>query len=215
TERSLVYLFSLMSVASATDHAVSLSASHSAAESQAAASWELRTDSGIQIGLRGRAGQVHAVYLDGWPVSDGVALSGAGMLTLPLIHTDSVLLDLRTESGLRWLNATETTAPQSTNVVGLFQIGPVATMPVTDRFAAQLGWSALLNQQLSPTLTSDSIGQVLIGGGAIALTEDLQLSALAETGGLFGYDGDGAKYLLRGTVGIRWMPDQANHWFNL
>lgn len=46
----------------------------------------------------------------------------------------------------------------------------------------------------------------------VAATDDLQLAVLGETGGLYGYDGDGGKYAARLGVSLRVVPGAAKSW---
>ena len=69
-------------------------------------------------------------------------------------------------------------------------------------------------QQRSPSVATETLGQLLLGGVTLAVTDDVQVHLRLETGGLYGFDGDGAKVLTRATVGVRLVPGQAASWLN-
>jgi hypothetical protein len=204
--------------ARAADLLVGVGAALSPAEPRLAAEARVRRPGGLQAGAELRVGQARAVYLDGWPVSAGTTTSALLGVGLPLVDARRAHLDLRIDGGLRWLAADALPAsapvgPQQT--AWALEASPLATLPVGDHHAVQIGWTAVFQQQLQPRVATDATGQLVRVGVAGALGDAVQWHARAEAGGLFGYDGDGAKALVRATAGLRFVPGHASDWFNL
>ena len=74
---------------------------------------------------------------------------------------------------------------RSASLALLTELGPRATITLADGVAVWLGFDNIV---------------------------DLQLALLGETGGLFGYDGDGAKYTARVGMSVRFVPRVAREW---
>ncbi|MCK6522276.1 hypothetical protein L6R49_12640 [Myxococcota bacterium] len=201
--------------------AVGLNGALSAAEPRLAAQARWRTPSSAWLGAELRLGDARALYLDGWPVSEGRTLTALIGGSAPLTSVGGASIDLQVAGGLRTLSAEVPTPDEAAGAVipeqswgWLVEVTPMATLPVGDRGAAQLGWTAIYAQQRSPRAATETLGQVLVGGYTLAVTDDVQVHLRMETGGLYGFDGDGAKVLARGTVGVRLVPGQAASWLN-
>ncbi|MFT5583263.1 MAG: hypothetical protein ACI9VR_000841 [Cognaticolwellia sp.] len=83
------------------------------------------------------------------------------------------------------------------------------------RAALRLGWSFKYAMELDPVVATEAQAFIIRGGASLTLSPTVQLAALVESGWGFGFDGDGAKYLNRGTLGVRWIPGSETSWFNL
>ena len=171
-------------------------------------------DSSLQVGVYLRGQQVSGAFIDGWPVTEGTATSGLLGLTLPLVAGDALRLDVEVESGLRTLQATQTQAEASQSLTLIADLGPVATLAVQDGLAIRLGWMQLTHLQVQPGSALDAQGSLLRGGVVFAPTPDLQLAIDGQTGGVFGFDGDGGKYLAQVGAQVRWVPGAAASWTN-
>ena len=116
-------------------------------------------------------------------------------------------IDLQVDTGLRLLQTSEPVGDDlSRSLTLLNSLRPLATLTVHEAVDLQLGWTARFDLQRAPTPAADAFGQVLLAGAVVHLSPGLDLALRAETGGLYGYDGDGAKYLTRGGLGLRWFP---------
>ena len=199
----------------APDQAVQVAGALSPAEARVRLGWRQRWASGLQAGAEVRLGSAQALYLDGWPVDGGTTLGALGQLSLPLAHSGPVALDLRIDGGPTLLAADEATPSGARSLGARLEVSPLATVALREGLAGQLGWTLVTGLQLQPGFAVDALGQVLVAGGVVALSDSLQLSVRGETGGLYGYNGDGGKYLVRGGVGLRWIPGSADRWLNL
>ncbi len=200
--------------ADAAEQAVTLSGAWSGAEPRVELGTFRRLDSGVQLGAMVQVGQARGVYLDGWPVTGGRTRAVLGSVTVPLIQR-GVQMDLRLDLGPQFLAATETTGPHSSAFGVRGVLSPMATVPLGERAALRLGWSFKYAMELDPVRDTEAQAFIIRGGVNLALSQSVQLAALVESGSVFGFDGDGAKYLNRGTLGVRWTPASATPWFNL
>ncbi|MDX2091436.1 MAG: hypothetical protein SFX73_26485 [Kofleriaceae bacterium] len=74
------------------------------------------------------------------------------------------------------------------------------------RVRGVLGIALPLWVAVRPSVEPDELSQLTRGGVEIAVGKDLWATAMAEVGGAFGYDGDGAKFRAGAQVGVKWMP---------
>jgi hypothetical protein len=224
-------LVSLLTLAIFTPHAAAepvesglafgLSGAVSPAEPRIVAQARLRAPSSAWLGAEVRLGDARALYLDGWPVSEGRSLSGLVGGSAPLASSGGASIDLQVHGGLRALSAEVPSPEDAAGAVipgqswgWLVEVTPMGTLPLGARGAAQLGWTAIFSQQRSPSVATETLGQLLVGGVTLAVTDDVQVHLRLETGGLYGFDGDGGKVLTRATVGVRLVPGQAASWLN-
>lgn len=201
--------------------AVGLSGALSAAEPRLTAQGRWRAPSSAWLGAELRLGDARALYLDGWPVSEGRTLTALIGGSAPLVTQGGASIDLQVAGGLRTLSAEVPTPAEAAGTVipeqswgWVMEVSPIGTLPLGERGAAQLGWTVIFSQQRSPSVATEALGQVLVGGYTLAVTDDVQVHLRLETGGLYGFDGDGAKVLTRATAGVRLVPGQAASWLN-
>jgi len=211
----LAALFALIHPAAA-GPSVSLGAAATAATTGATGSVGGRVgwDSGMQLGLSGSSHLVRVAFIDGYEVSDGVAFTGATDLTLPLLRSGDLRLDVELESGVRWLVATETSAPTDRSLVVLADVAPMATVDLSEAIGLRVGWVLLHHLQVRPGFALDAQGSLLRFGLVTAPSPDLQVVLDGQAGGVFGFDGDGGKFLAQAAVGLRWVPGAATTWKN-
>jgi hypothetical protein len=191
--------------------AVALAPSVSGADTRLELQGRLRIG-GAQLGLTARGSELRAAWIDGWPVDDGRAGAVLAHAAVPLVDRGGFRFDLRAQVGPRWMVARATEAPTSSSLALLTAVGPRATLDLGDRAAVQLGVDQVTDLQLDPGFAMDGLGQLLQGAVVRAVGDDWQVALSAETGGLFGYDGDGAKYATRAGVSLRFVPGAAASW---
>lgn len=197
------------------DHALSAVAELAPAEPRARVEWRTQLPNNVQLGVSGQAGLAHGLYLDGWPVEGGRSFTALLSGSAPLVHEDRVQLDLQLETGPRLLLPSAPVGGGLDRSLALaIGLRPLATMAVNDALDVQLGWTARFDLQLDPAPVPDALGQLLLAGAVVHLGPHLDLALRAETGGLFGYGGDGAKYAARGGLGLRWFPGGADRRFS-
>ena len=187
--------------------ALSAIAELSPAEPRARVEWRAAWPNHVQLGVSAQAGLARGLYLDGWPVAGGHTGTALLSASAPVVHEDRVQIDLQVDTGPRALRPSEPVGDGLNDSLTLLNsLRPLATLSLTDALDLQLGWTARFDMQLSPTPAADAFGQILLAGAVVRLSPGLDLALRAETGGLYGYDGDGAKYLTRGGLGLRWFP---------
>lgn len=207
------FLFSSMAQA-APSASVGAGLTASSAGPSASVAGRLGLDSGFQLGLLVQGQQVSTAFIDGWPVTDGTAVNAQIGATVPLVRAEPVRVDVEVVSGARSLWATETDAPDDRSLILIADVSPVATVALRDGLAARLGWVQLTHLQLQPGPGLDAQGSLVRGGLVIAPTDSLQLALDAQAGGVFGFDGDGGKFLAQAGAQLRWVPGAAATWTN-
>lgn len=192
--------------------AVALSPAYSGTDARGTLGVRVGAPDGAHTGVDLRLAAVRTGWIDGWGVSSGVAASALVHGTVPLHRGDRFRFDLRANVGGRLLSASETDAPVDRSWALLTEIGPRATLRVGDRAAVGLGFENVADFQLDPRFATDGLGQLLQGQLLVAPTDDWQLGIQGETGGLYGYDRDGAKYAARVGLTLRFAPRAAKDW---
>ena len=194
--------------------ALGVTAGLSSADQSLTASGRLRWESGLQLGLQAQMARISTGFVDGYEVQ-GAKLATTLGLTVPLVRLETVQVDLEVELGMQGLRPEAGSQTEDLGLALITDLAPMVTIPTGDRFALRLGWEHLLHSQISPSLALDAQGALIRAEGVLALNEDLQLSLGGSTGGVFGFGGDGGKYLIGAQVGLRWLPGAARTWKNL
>lgn len=203
-----------MSVAQAEpERSVGVLLGASSADQSVAVTGRLRWPSGWQLGLRGRGARVTTGFVDGYDV-DGTHLSLVAGLTVPLVRLDGVRVDLEVDAGVQRLAPSAGSAIEEPGVGLVADVSPMVTLPVGGTSAVRVGWMNVLHQQISPSVALDAQGALVRLEGVWGVSEDLQLTLAGSTGGVFGFDGDGGKYLLGATAGLRFVPSAARTFTN-
>ena len=185
----------------------------STAEVAVTAQGRLRWDSGWQLGLRGRGARVTTGFVDGYEVRGARVLGTLGA-TVPLVKLDGVQVDLELDLGAQGLQPGADAVIDATGLGLVADVSPMVTLTVGEGGAVRLGWTNVFHQQLAPSVALDAQGALIRAEGVIAVGSELQLTVGSATGGVFGFDGNGGKYLLGAHGGIRWVPGAARTWFN-
>lgn len=191
--------------------AVAVAPSVSGGDARAEVQGRLRLGE-VQVGVTGRWAEVRRAWIDGWPVDDGTARSALAHVAVPIARSVRFRFDLRANVGARWLAARETLGPIDRSVALLTEVGPRANLGLSDRVAVQLGFDQITDFQVDPSFATDGLGQLLTASAVAAPGRDWQLALTGETGGLYGYDGDGAKYAARIGLSVRFAPGAAASW---
>jgi hypothetical protein len=165
-----------------------------------------------QIGAEVRWAEVSKAWIDGWPVEEGSAASVLVRGAVPLARAERLRLDLRVQAGGRQMWARQTTSPDDRSLALLTEVGPRATLLVAEPAAVWVGFENVLDFQLDPSFATDALGQRLGAGLVVAPDQNLQLELFGEAGGLYGYDGDGAKFSSRAGLSLKIVPGAARSW---
>lgn len=194
------------------DRALGVDAGVSTAEQGGSVSGRLRWDSGWQLGLRGYAARVTTGFVDGFEVRGARGVGTVG-LTVPLVKRDAVQVDIEVDAGAQALVPEAGADIEETGIGIVADVSPMVTLPVAGG-ALRLGWRNVFHQQLTPSVALDAQGALIRAEGVIPVGDDLQVTVRGETGGVFGFGGDGGKYLAGARLGLRWVPGAASTWLN-
>jgi hypothetical protein len=186
-------------------HAFNLAGAYSNVDSAAILGYRLRLSNGLQLGAEVRYAPSRRSYIDGFATTGGAARYGTLRALVPLASSGPLELGLGTTLGVRALSVDTTPGPDRDSLALTSEIGPVAHLRLTRGLTLRAGWLQVTTLQTRPNTAVDALGQVLLLGATAPVTDTVQLYADFETGGLFGYDGDGGKYLTRGLIGARWV----------
>ena len=186
-------------------HALGVEAGGSNADLGGGLSYAMRFPGGVQLGLAGRAGTPLEAYVSGYRVEGGAYARGALLLALPLWQGDSTEIGLSIVSGARGLWATEPDSVARTSMAWTNEIGPIVAVHAAPWLTIRAGWLAIYHMQLDPTFDTDAMGARLYAGPAFHLSDRVQVFAEASGAGVVGYDGDGGKWVLSGTLGARFL----------
>jgi len=183
----------------------SLGAHASADNTASSGGLEARLRAGpVQLGVRGEMGVARRAYLAGYRVDDATLGRAELEARFDVGSVGPARFGLHLEVGARRLaGAVGNTAPHTASWAIEAALGLVATIPLRERGVFSAGVLAPFSLEVAPEVVNDAQGALLVFGGGVALHERLWLRATVETGGLYGADGDSAKYLFRGTLGLR------------
>jgi hypothetical protein len=195
-------------------HAVGATANVNTADTAGTVHWRMRFEDGVQLGASFRAAGIRLSFLDGWPIRAGQSYTGTLDLGLPIVKTERVQVDLELELGARGVIATDTDADADRSVILVSDVRPMVTMPVHDIVAVRVGWTHVLHQQVGPSYALEAQGVVARAEVVTGLTDAFQLVVGGETGGVFGFNGDGGKFLAGGHLSLLWVPGAARTWMN-
>jgi len=183
-------------------HGFSMAGSYSNVDSALTLGYRLRLPSGVQLGLEARHAPSREAYIDGFLGTGGSAQHGTFRALVPLASAGPLTIGFGANLGLRSLSV-RNSLPDSSSLAVTSELGLLAYLPLSSRLTLRTGWLQVTSFQTKPGFAVDALGQVMVLGVTAPVTDSLQLFADLETGGLFGYDGDGGKYLTRGTLGAR------------
>jgi hypothetical protein len=176
----------------------------------------LRTASEIQIGVDASAGRDWDVFVGGYAGHDARRFDAGASLLAPVWRRDDVTMSIGARAYLRRLaSATSTSnlAPASSWAAGL-DLALLLHAPLRERGMLRVGAVIPVGFEVSPEFHADTTGSggaLLSLGGAVALSDHLALTIDVDAGGAFGANGDGMKFLARGTVALRFQPG-ARRW---
>jgi hypothetical protein len=197
-----------------THHSASAAGGLSPADTAVELAYRLRLRSELQLGLSARGSFVRTGFVDGFRASNGRSVSGLALVMVPLARRGRLSIDFRGALGARTSDFDESAAPDSVSFVIPSQLGVIANVSFPS-VTLRAGWMNVVDVAVAPKGAIDTLGQLLLLGAAVPVSDSLQLYADGETGGVFGYDGDGAKYVTRAAFGLRWVSGQgARTWTN-
>ena len=132
------------------------------------------------------------------------AMTTGGHLTLdiPLVSDGRQHVELWTSLGARSTLASGL-ADEPRSLVLTTGLGLRATATLGDRAEVYMGVGVPVALAVGPDVELEQLGQWLEFGTDVWLSPRVALTASARAGGDYGYDGDGPKAIVQGTVGIK------------
>ncbi len=167
----------------------------------------VRTAGETQLGLDLGLGRDWDVFVGGHAGHDALRLDAGLSVLTPIWRREQVSLSFGARAHVRRIDgASQTSAlAQRASWAAGGDLLFVTHAGLSDRVVLRAGVVVPVVFELAPEVQPDIVGALLSLGTAIALTEQLSLTLDADAGGVFGANGDGAKFLARGTVALRFQ----------
>ncbi len=167
--------------------------------------YRLRWPSEYQLGLAGAALALEADRIGGFAARHTQRFEVTALGVVPLGRTGPLGLDLRVALGYAELNSTQAQLTHDRGRRLGFELALIGNVLLAPRLSLRLGLSTPLAFEIVPTRELATQGALLLTGLGVALSDSLFLRADVESGGVFGFDGDGTKYETRASLAVRWV----------
>lgn len=188
----------------AVHHALELAGGVSNFEQHGRLRYRARLARGVQLGLSTRHGSVREHFVAGYAVDEGYLGEHRLELLVPVYDDGELWWGVELAPGVRhYLGPEDQRADLDRGVAVVFDAAVLANVRLDRTWTVQAGVRIPFSLEITPAVVNDVVGGLLVGGATVAVSDRFQLFGQLETGGLFGADGDGAKFLLRGTAGAR------------
>jgi len=156
-----------------------------------------------RLALSLNATGAYGTWFVGGKESDRATTTGGHLtLELPLASDGPRHLAFRSSLGARTTGAAGLPGDPRSFVVTT-EIGVRGTAEVGDRAEVYLGVGAPIALAVRPEVEIEELGQWIELGTDVWLSRRVALSASARAGGDYGYNGDGPKTIVQGTLGVR------------
>ena len=164
--------------------------------------YRYRWSNDAQLGLRVGLFAVDAPFIEGFRGRDALETEVLALSNFQLLRGDSAGIHLRLLAGARFL-ADAADAPESSST----QVGAVpawiASIHLNPSISVRTGVVFPVWLEVDPSADIAELATLLTVGVDWAFSPSLSLYADVETGGSFGFDGNGLKYVAEGTTGLR------------
>lgn len=159
--------------------------------------WPSRLSLGVEA-----TGAYGTWFVGGLEGDRATTTGGQLTLELPLVSDGPRHVEAWTTLGARSTLASGLEgAPRS--VVGTLGVGLRATAEVADPLDLHMGVGVPVALAFDPAVELEQLGQFIEFGGDVWLGSHVALGAAVRAGGDYGYDGDGPKASLQGTLGVK------------
>jgi len=167
----------------------------------------------LQLGVELRGGLIDDTYVAGYAVDGGGYGEGRLAVQGTILREGPLWLDLRLATGARFQAGgearpdnerdAETSLDAATAIIA--DAGIIANIEAGPWVTARVGVSAPVIVQVDPVPGLETTGILTLFGLAVHVSERVSLTADGNIGGVFGWDGDGNKFLVGGQLGLRWL----------
>ncbi|MEM7605330.1 MAG: hypothetical protein AAF411_08230 [Myxococcota bacterium] len=178
-------------------------ASVSNLDARAHVDYRHRFNGGQRLGLAASFGHAREVIVVGFAAENELVGSLGVESRFPILRRPRVQVDLGLDAAVRRVFGDDG-PPQDAS--GSWALEVHASMIGTARAgrgAVRLGILVPFSMELAPEVVNDAQGALLHAGFTYPLSDRLWLDFDADAGGLFGSDGDAAKFLARGRFSLR------------
>lgn len=166
--------------------------------------YRLRATQHFQLGVDLMGGLRRRSYIAGYEAKGGGELGGLVVMQGTMLRQGPLALDLRGALGARHVSSTDVDVAHARGTSVVAELGVVGYVAAAEWLTLRVGWSSPFALAVQPGVDLETTGFVVLGGGAFAVTEGFALTVDGHVGGLFGFDGDGAKATAGAQLGLRW-----------
>lgn len=161
-----------------------------------------RFENGVQLGVAVGGAALAEAYLTGQPTPGVAGVSASGIFSAPVVTHGPLSLDLRVESGAVVLH--DVGAPDAAaRVRQVDELGLFAHVAVGADWLLRAGASIGVEIEIADAVELADQTQLLDVALGYALGDNALVYAELAGGGTFGFDGDNAKFLMEGSLGLR------------
>ncbi|MGK0361154.1 MAG: hypothetical protein ACI9U2_003472 [Bradymonadia bacterium] len=159
-----------------------------------------------RLGVMLRGSAVRERFVGGYVVDEGISLEGRLTGDFTLRRVQGARFGLGVEAGARQIMADTATVAGDTSLAPLVALRPAVTSTVSSNMTVRLGVRIEVAMAVDPEVEVDMQATPLEAGVRWWFADTWALAAEVGVGGSFGYDGDGAKHILRGGLGLTYAP---------
>lgn len=164
--------------------------------------YRVRAPSGFAAGIDLESVYLTTAFVGGFAVPNALRIAGRVPLFFPMHQGPRLTMALTLAPGVRWTNSFAESPPERRSFAVTVDTGAFAYVH-GERLTWMAGADIPVSIQVSPITDVDMVGGLIATGPVVPIGERLHWYATLEAGGVFGSGGDGAKFLVRGTTGIR------------
>jgi hypothetical protein len=170
--------------------------------------YRLRWPSEYQLGFGIAALALEADRIGGFAAKHTRRLEASALGVIPLGRTGPLGLDLRIGAGYAALHSAQQHLVEDRGHRLGLSLALIGNIRVASRVSLRLGFSTPFAFEIAPAGELATQGALVLTGVGVALTRSLLLRGDVESGGLFGFDGDGTKYETRASLSLRWVSGE-------
>ncbi|MEM7155841.1 MAG: hypothetical protein AAF799_23525 [Myxococcota bacterium] len=161
---------------------------------------------GIGVGVEVEGVFTPDAVIGGYATEDNVVLAARAPLFFPVHRSRRLTMALTFAPGVYFTRSltegpTPRTPSQGLSITA--DAGVFAYIHASPRLTWVAGIDTPLGVQVDPIVDISKIGTLLVTGPVVPIGDRMSWFATLEAGGVFGSNGDGGKFLVRGTTGLR------------
>ncbi len=161
------------------------------------------SDDGLGLGLSLRMGQARSAFIGGFAREDALTIEARGRLVTTVLRDGVMALRLEVSPGVRVFRGSEGPGPDAAGIDAGLRVGMLARIAMAEGTAVRAGVVVPAWFQVDPAFGVAETGSYLVLGVTQRLGAGVAAFAEVETGGVFGFDGDGPKFNLTALAGLQ------------